>query len=251
MTIDVVEGDCLQILPTFPDNTFDLVLTSPPYPGSKMYSLEGESLEDQIKRLDRLSYDAMKLCATKMKPGGALCWNVMDIATGDGGTVPNAMKATKNGIDLGLTYRGDIIWDKGCPYSLPPNLTLRPIVPNTTFEHVLVFYKGPRVARESKRIVRGTMSQLGVWRIGTAKTSDTNHISAFPLKLAENLVNFFSLKNDLVLDPFVGVGTTLMACQNLGRSAIGIEMVHDYAELAKVNVEKNRLNNPEKGLELW
>jgi DNA modification methylase len=42
-----------------------------------------------------------------------------------------------------------------------------------------------------------------------------------------------------------------MACQNLGRNAIGIEMVHEYAELARVNVEKNRLNNPEKGLEVW
>ncbi len=72
-----MEGDCLDILPTFPDCTFDLVVTSPPYPGSEMYSRKDERLEDQIKRIDRLSYQAMKMCALKLKPGGAMCWNVM------------------------------------------------------------------------------------------------------------------------------------------------------------------------------
>jgi DNA modification methylase len=250
MTIEIMEGDCLDILPTFPDNTFDLVLTSPPYPGAPMNSLEGESIEDQIIRLDKLSRDAMMLCAPKLKLGGALCWNIMDIPLGDIGVVPNAMKATKNGIEAGLIFRGPIIWNKGCPYHLHPNYNLRPLVPNITYEYILVFFKGTRVARDLKKI-KNDISGVGVWTVGPTTTKQSSHICAFPLALATRLVDFFSIKSDLILDPFVGSGTTLMACQNLGRNAIGIELVHDYAELARVNVEKNRLNNPEKGLELW
>lgn len=114
---------------TISNDTFDLVLTSPPYPGSEMYSLEGENLINQITRLDKLSYEAMKLCTLKLKQGGVICWNIADIATGNSGMVPNAMKATKNGLDAGLKYRGDIIWNKGSSYSMPPNFDLRPIVP--------------------------------------------------------------------------------------------------------------------------
>lgn len=92
---------------------------------------------------------------------------------------------------------------------------------------------------------------MGVWTIGTAHIKDSNHISAFPLKLAMNCVDFFSVKDDWVLDPFMGIGTTLMACQNLGRNAIGIEIVPEYMELAKANLKQNEMNNPKIGLEKW
>lgn len=147
----IIEGDCLKALSKLEKNSVDLILTSPPYPGAKMWSLENETIEEQTKRLTNLSLNCLKLCSEVVKENGVICWNVSDIARGNFGITITTSLTTVYAIrKLGLLLRGNIIWDKGISYITPPSFMRRPIIPNSCHEHILVFFKGDWKPREKK-----------------------------------------------------------------------------------------------------
>jgi DNA modification methylase len=81
-----------------------------------------------------------------------------------------------------------------------------------------------------------------IYRPRSRNQSEKHHPAKFPEKLVEDFVGFFTQKQDWVLDPFAGTGSTLVGCRSLGRNAVGIELTEKYAEVAKNRIQQQSLN---------
>jgi site-specific DNA-methyltransferase (adenine-specific) len=120
----------------------------------------------------------------------------------------------------------------------------RPVVPNLTHEHILIFFKGDWIPREKTANMDARYKQWvvkGVWRIQTESAKGMNHIAPYPLKLAERCVALWSLEGDTVLDPFMGSGTTAVACKQLQRNFIGFELSQKYVDIANKRLQQDTL----------
>jgi len=85
-------------------------------------------------------------------------------------------------------------------------------------------------------------STLSIWNINPARAKKIGHPAPFPIELAERFINLYSYEKDLILDPFIGSGTTAIAAQKLNRHYIGYEINDEYCELAKTRIiESNKL----------
>ena len=143
--------------------------------------------------------------------------------------------------------RGEIIWDKSASagsscawgsFKSASNPCLRDI-----HEYLLVFSKGDyKLARnkdekdvridtiENKEFVEFTKS---IWRFPTVSAKRIGHPAPFPVELPRRLIELYSFKGDIVIDPFMGSGSTCVAAKNTGRNFIGIDIEEDYCNLAK------------------
>ena len=255
---EVICGDSLEIMRGFADETFDMVLTSPPYDNLRDYngfSFDFEGIAHQIARV--------------LKPGGVLVWVVGDSTTGGSETGTSFTQAlyfknqvlykTKQDVIVaGLNLHDTMIYEKA-------GLTF----PDTNryyqmFEYMFVFTKGKiktfnplrdRVNKSSGRPVHGTVrnkdgttqpkaclgnitkdkgTRFNIWRIPHASNKErAGHPATFPLQLAKDHILSWSNPGDSVLDPFLGSGTTLLACQQLNRNGVGIEISPEYCEIAR------------------
>ena len=211
--IELILGDCREILP--------------PYPGADMW-------ESNVEDLTRLNLETMTACAELVRENGVICWQIADVPSGDHGVITTTTTTTTTthaACQLGLKLRAQIVWDKACAHLPPPCFMRRPVVPALTHEWVLVFFKGGWVPRELTSGVhkKGVMTS-SVWRI--APEHDRTHIAPFPYELARRLVDLWSLEDEIVCDPFMGSGTTGVACVKLGRKFIGIEIEPKYFDIA-------------------
>lgn len=125
-----------------------------------------------------------------------------------------------------------IIWDK---VNAQPAIGKN--VLNSQFEILLVLQNSKPESRafQQGQFDRGTLSNL--WSIKRGKKIDKSHGAVFPIELAEKVIANFSQPGQVVLDPFLGVGTTGVAAKNLGRSFIGIELAADYFAIAEQRID--------------
>ena len=230
------------------DGSVHLVLTSPPYWTLKPYPrVEGQlgavgEYGGFLASLSKVWRETYRL----LVPGGRLVVVVGDVLLsrrrfGRHFSIPLHADVIRQCVDAGFDYLSPIIWYKignvnrempgrgflGKPYQ--PNAIIKNDV-----EYVLLFRKPGyrRVSRERKllsvipeRKFREWARQ--VWRLPGARPSW--HPAPFPLELAERLVRLFSYAGDVVLDPFLGSGTTMLAALRWGRSSVGVEVVEEYA----------------------
>lgn len=221
-------GDCRDVLPLL-TNSSDLVFTSPPYPGAKMWNLP----EADLWALNEAALDGS---ITALRDGGVLAWQVADVPSGDHGVMQTTTTTTTQVVhQRGLKWRSHIIWDKGITNPLPaPCFMRRPAVLHLTHEHVLVFHKGGWVPREPKWRpgLTGSWRLRSVWTIGPESATSWGHIAPFPIELARRVLDLFSIEGDTVLDPFSGTGTVLRVAKDTHRHAIGIEIEPKYCEIA-------------------
>lgn len=233
------------------DRSVALVVTSPPY-------FTGKDYEDQVAAgeepfayglyLDMLR-EVLSVCMKKLEPGGKLAVNVANL----GRRPYRSLAADLISIlqdDLGLLLRGEIVWRKAkgqsgsCAwgsYRSPANPVLRDLT-----ERIIVASKGrfDRAVSRSEREKRGLphlatitaeefmLATLDVWDIPSASATRIGHPAPFPVDLPRRLIELYTYAGDLVLDPFVGSGTTALAAQQTGRHYVGFDIERDYIELA-------------------
>lgn len=205
-----------------------LCFTSPPYPGAEMWKTEGA-------KLIKVGNDCLELLLSILIPSGFLVWNTCDMANGNSGYVPNIARDTIKALELGFIKRGEIIWHKTMSYLPPPPFTRRPTIPNNTHESILIFILGDWKPRDKEGVLNETQMEWNrntVWKIGTESAKSIGHIAPFPIELADRCLSLWSRENEIVYDPFLGSGTTLIACERLGRKCRAVEISPAYCAIA-------------------
>ena len=247
------------------DGSVALVVTSPPYFAGKEYEAVlgvGTVPADYDAYLGML-YDVFAQCFDKLEPGGRVAVNVANL-----GRKPYR-SLSRDVIDLleGLGYllRGEIVWQKShaaggsCAwgtYQRPGNPVLRDVS-----ERIIVACKGrfDRALSPDQRSAAGlphegtiTMDEfidatIDVWDIPTESATRVGHPAPFPVELPRRLIELYTYRGDLVLDPFMGSGSTAVAAVRTERHYVGFDTDEAYVALAERRVAEERANGPAPG----
>lgn len=262
---DILVGDSRELLKDIPDQTFQMCVTSPPYWGLRDYGIDGQIGAE--KTVDAYYDDLVALfreVRRTLKDDGTLWLNIGDSYTSGGRTwrdvdEKNAARGmdyrapTPDGLkpkDLigvpwrlalalqadGWYLRTDIIWHK--PNGQPESVKDRP---TRSHEYVFLMSKSERylynweALKEPTADGKTTRARRSVWSINTEPYKGA-HFAVFPPELVRLCVLGGSNPEGLVLDPFLGSGTTGMVALQEGRGFVGIELKPEYAELAKERI---------------
>ncbi|HSM65529.1 MAG TPA: site-specific DNA-methyltransferase [Ilumatobacteraceae bacterium] len=252
--LDVIHVGDARDMSAVPDASVALVVTSPPYFAGKEYETalgEGHVPGDYLDYLAMLR-DVLAECARTLEPGGRIAINVANL----GRRPYRSLAADVTTIlqdDLRLLLRGEVVWQKqrgasgSCAwgsYQSPANPVLR-----DTTERVIIASKGrfDRVGRGSAgpgepgvATIPGDEfmeATLDVWEIPAESATRVGHPAPFPVALVERCIQLFTYDGDVVLDPFMGSGTTAVAAVNTGRRYIGYDTDAGYVRRARERVE--------------
>lgn len=248
--IKLIHDDCIQAMQQLDESSVDLTVTSPPYDNLRTYegSLEWkESIWKQVlEQLYRVT-----------KKGGVVVWVVGD-ATIKGSETGTSFKQALYAKEIGFSVE-TMIWEKTGSGCLGSNFYY-----GQNFEYMFVFAKGKPSRGElirdrENKVKSGKVKVNGglkdgkgnvrvverkpygkrnnIWRYDTQKNSD--HPAPFPLAMTADHIRSWSNEGDTILDPFMGSGTTGIACKDLNRSFIGIEKVEKYFQLASDRIHSH------------
>ncbi len=248
------------------DRSVALVVTSPPYFAGKEYETDlgsGPVPASYVEYLEML-HGVLSRCLEKLEPGGRMAINVANL----GRRPYRSLSADVIGIlqdDLGMLLRGEVIWIKGkgaggsCAWGSfrsPANPVLRDVT-----ERVIVASKGrlDRAVSRAERTRRqlphqATMSTeafleatLDVWEIPPESARRVGHPAPFPVALPRRLIELYTFQGDLVLDPFIGSGSTAVAAIETGRHYVGFDTEQRYLDIAERRLSPLlRWDNPTK-----
>ena len=244
------------------DGSVALVVTSPPYFAGKAYE---EALGTDGIPADYLEYlqmlrDVFAECARKLEPGGRIAVNVANLGRKPYRSLSSDVIAILE--ELGLLLRGEIIWKKGkgaggsCAwgsFQRPGNPVLRDVT-----ERIVVASKGrfDRAIDARARASEGLPSNgsmtvddfleatLDVWEFPPESARRVNHPAPFPVELPKRLIDLYTYAGDLVLDPFMGVGSTAVAAVRSGRHFVGFDTDADYIARAEARVAQEGAHDP-------
>lgn len=229
-----------ESMPELPDGCVHLMVTSPPYNAGKEYD-EDLKLDDYLGMLKRVWAETLRVLA----PGGRACINVANL--GRKPYIPLHAFIIKDMLELGYLMRGEIIWDKASSsgtstawgsWRSASNPTLRDV-----HEYILVFSKGsfgrtlPKGRKNSIGKDEFLQNSKSVWSFPTVSAKKIGHPAPFPQELPERLIEMYTFTGDVVLDPFMGSGTTALAALATGRSYVGYELSKNYIELANKRIQ--------------
>lgn len=245
--IKLIYDDCLNVLRQMDDNYIDMVLTSPPYDDLRSYDGYSFDFENIAKELYRV-----------LKDGGVMVWIVND-AVKKGSETGTSFKQALYFKDIGFNLHDTMIYAKNNP--IPQNhnryeqcfeymfilsrgkpKTFNPIKVPTKNAGAEFDWGNRKTVFDDKQCRRHRASDIRkvndtkihnnifYYSIGGSKVG---HPAVFPLQLAIDQVVTWSNKDDIVLDPFMGSGTTGLACVQNNRHFIGIEISDKYVQIAK------------------
>lgn len=243
-------GDCMQVLREIPDDSIQLVVTSPPYNLGKEYERRLQLdvyLEQQA--------EVIRECVRVLSPRGSICWQVGNYVN-NGAIIPLDTVLYPIFADLGLQMRNRIIWhfEHGLHCTNRFSGRYETIIWFTkTKDYVFNLdpvrvpqkypgkkhFKGPKAGQYSSNPLGKNPGDL--WVVPNVKSNHvekTEHPCQFPVELIERLVLSMTNKDDWVLDPFLGTGTTIIAALRHDRRGAGAEMHPRYIELARNRVEQ-------------
>lgn len=240
----IILGSC-ENMKQIPDNSLHLMITSPPYNVSKEYD-DDLSLEEYLKLLENAFFETYRVLVN----GGRACINVANL--GRKPYIPLSDYISKMMIDIGFNMRGEIIWNKVASASpstawgswqSASNPTLRDI-----HEYILVFskgdYKRPQLQKENTIQREDFMEWTkSIWTMNAESAKWVGHPAPFPIELPYRLIQLYSFKNDIVLDPFMGSGTTAIGALKSGRHYVGYEINSDYMKLANERIYPYKIDN--------
>jgi DNA modification methylase len=262
----IIVGDA-RAMGEIPDACVALVVTSPPYFAGKAYEEEmgkGHIPADYVAYLEMLR-DVFAECARVLEPGGRIAVNVANL-----GRKPyRSLAADVTAIlqdDLGLLLRGEVVWVKGKgatgstawgSFQNAANPVLRDLS-----ERLVIASKGrfDRAVGRPERAKLGLPHEntitkeefmaatLDVWHIAPASAKRVGHPAPFPVELPGRCIRLFTYVDDVVLDPFMGSGTTAVAAVQNGRHFLGAETDPSYVALAEQRIAAARADVARHGL---
>ncbi len=264
-TAEIKQGDCLEVLRKFPDNTFDLIVTSPPYADKRKHTYGGVPPEKYVRWFIPRSAQFLRV----LKPSGTFILNIKEkVENGERHTfVIELILALRQ---QGWLWTEEFIWHKrNCYPGKWPNRF------RDAWERCLQFNK----TRKFKMNQEAVMVPMGDWaktrlkalgkndvvrfdsKVGSGfgknianwlerdmayptnvlhlatECGNKSHSAAFPPTLPEWFIKLFTDEGDHVLDPFVGSGTSCAVALQLGRHSVGIELMREYVELAQQHIQ--------------
>lgn len=262
----IIPGDCAQILAKMPANHVDLIVTSPPYADQRRQTYGGVAIEKYVAWFLPISEQLHRV----LKPTGSFVLNIKErVSNGERHTyVLELILALRA---QGWLWTEEYIWHKkNCHPGKWPNRF------RDAWERCLHFTKSKKFymdqdavrvpmgdwrharlknlsdtdkRRDNSRVNSGFGKKIDNW-IGrelaypsnvlhlATECGNQNHSATFPSALPTFFINLFTKKGDVVLDPFLGSGTTAQAAKKLGRKYIGIELREEYVALAKKRIQE-------------
>jgi len=226
-----------------PDESIHLIISSPPYSVGKEYD-QNLSLEEYLTLIKEVMQEMYRILIR----GGRVCLNIANL--GRKPYLPLNSYINLIMIDIGFFMRGEIIWNKSASagtstawgsWKSATNPALRDV-----HEYIMVYSKGQfgRVKNEKENsISKEDFLELtkSIWQFSTASAKKVGHPAPFPIELPRRCIELYSLKNDIIVDPFNGSGTTCIAAAKTHRKYIGIDISEEYTKLAKQRI-KNELS---------
>jgi len=254
----LLHGDCLKFLLKIKDKVVNLTVTSPPYDNLRSYNGNNELWSEDVWR--RVIQELFRVT----KIGGVVVWVVGD-ATIKGSETGTSFKQALWAMKCGFNLHDTMIYEKYQACFGSRNCYLQ------SFEYMFIFSKGKpsslNFIRDRENVQKGIQNitvggikkngtrpkrhrkklpafgkRKNIWKysVGGGKTG---HPAVFPEKLAYDHIISWSEEGDIVLDPFMGSGTTRVACKNLNRNFVGIELDKDYFEIAKKRITETEVPN--------
>jgi len=227
-----------------PDNSLHLMVTSPPYNVTKEYD-DDLSLEEYLQLLKNVFAETYRT----LVHGGRACINVANL--GRRPYIPLSDYISRMMLDIGYKMRGEIIWHKGAGAGVSMawgswQSAVNPVL-RDTHEYILVFSKGS-FARKRPNGVEDTILReqfmewtKSVWTMTPESAKKVGHPAPFPIELPYRLIQLYTFQGDVVLDPFMGSGSTALAAIKSGRKYIGYEIEPEYVRLAEERIAQYRL----------
>lgn len=264
----IIKGDCLEILKTFPPNFIDLIVTSPPYAYNRKATYGGVPVQRYVEWFLPISEQLKRV----LKPEGSFIFNIKErVVNGERGTyVYELVMAMRK---QGWLWIEEYIWHKKNTYPGRWPNRFRDL-----WEHCYHFTKSKKFKmyqdavrvpvgkwakkrlaklsetdqiRDTSKTLSGFGKNVSHW-LGrnyvypgnvlhmATESSNRNHSAAFPAGLPTWFIQLFTKEGDLVLDPFIGSGTTAVAALDLNRHYIGIELNEEYYKVALSRVMKHQ-----------
>ena len=238
-----------------PDRSVALIVTSPPYFAGKQYEeeLEREGVPSSyLEYLEMLS-EVFSECVRVLEPGGRIAVNVANLGRRPYRSLSaDVIKILET--DLGLLLRGEVIWRKAsgangsCAWGSFRSAT-NPVLRDVS-ERVIIASKGrfdrardPRLRAAEGLPHRSTVTAedfmamtLDVWEIPPESAQRVRHPAPFPVELPEQLITLLTYEGDLVVDPFMGSGTTMVAAARTGRRYVGYDLDPSYVDIARERI---------------
>lgn len=263
---DIRLGDCLEVLRSFADNTFDLIVTSPPYADRRSKTYGGIKPDDYVAWFLPRSLEFLRV----LKPAGTFILNIKEKAA-DGERHTYVLELILSLRRQGWLWTEEFIWHKkNCYPGKWPNRF------RDAWERCLQFNKSKKfkMFQDAVRVPMGEWAQTRLKSLGkndvirfnsqagsgfgknianwlnrdlayptnvihlATETGNKNHSATFPRSLPEWFIKLFTEEDDWVLDPFLGSGTTCEVAQEMGRNSVGIDIKPEYYHMAKSKIKE-------------
>ena len=246
---NIYNMDCLEGIKLLDDNSVDLTVTSPPYDNLRTY---GDTCEWNFDIFKEIAQELYRVT----RKGGVIVWVVGDACL-DGSETGSSFRQALYFKDLGMKLHDTMIYEKNSS-TFPAKANSKRY--SQIFEYMFVFTKG-KIRNDIKLIADkknkwagwsnwGTKMDKSIkpvpefslrnnlWKYNVGFNDKTGHPAVFPEKLAEDHILSWSVEGDLVLDPFMGSGTTAKAAMLTKRNFLGFEKNKDYCDVAIARVKK-------------
>ncbi len=217
-----------------PDRSVHLMITSPPYNVTKAYdnNLNLDEYRSLLKSIWKETYRVLV-------DGGRVCINVANL--GRKPYIPLHSYIIEDMQELGFFMRGEIIWNKGT--SASPStawgtwLSAKNPVLRDVHEYILIFCKGSYTREKNDKVNDITRDEFleytkSIWDFSAVSAKKIGHPAPFPEELPKRLIKLYSFVGDVVLDPFLGSGTTSLAAVKTNRYYVGYDLNKEYIDLA-------------------